>query len=83
METWILPAALGIGLAAASGLKTFLPLLALSLAARFQLFGIELNDTFVWVASTPALVALSIATVLRLRRTRFRCWTMRCRRSAP
>lgn len=62
METWILPAALGVGLAAASGLKTFLPLLMLSLAARFQLFGIELNDTFAWVASTPALATLAIAT---------------------
>lgn len=66
METWIIPAALGVGLAAASGLKTFLPLLALSLAARFQLFGIELNDSFAWVASTPALVALAIATVLEI-----------------
>lgn len=62
METWILPAALGIGLAAATGLKTFLPLLMLSLATRFQLFGVELNDSFAWVASTPALVALAVAT---------------------
>lgn len=66
METWVLPAALGVGLAAASGLKTFLPLLALSLAARFGSFGIELNDSFAWVASTPALVALAAATVLEL-----------------
>lgn len=64
MEVWLFPAALGIGLAAATGLKTFLPLLMLSLAARMQLFGIELNDSFAWVASTPALATLAVATVV-------------------
>ena len=42
METWILPALLGVGLAAATGFRTFLPLLMLGLAARFQLFGTDL-----------------------------------------
>jgi len=34
MESWILPALLGLGLAASTGLKTFLPLLMLAAAER-------------------------------------------------
>lgn len=61
MDTWVLPALLGLGLAAASGFRTFLPLLMLSAAARFELFGIHLNESFAWVGSTAALVTLAIA----------------------
>lgn len=63
METWILPALLGLGLASATGLKTFLPLLMLAVAARFHLFGIELNDHVAWLGSTAALVGLGVAAV--------------------
>ncbi len=63
METWVLPALLGLGLAASTGLKTFLPLLMLGVAARFQLFGVELSGAFAWLGSTAALVALAIATL--------------------
>ena len=66
METWVLPALLGLGLAAASGFRTFLPLLMLSGAAHFSLFGIDLNSSFDWVGSTGAVVALTIATVVEL-----------------
>ena len=66
METWILPALLGLGLAAACGLKTFLPLLMLSTAAHFHLFGVNLNEHVAWLASLPALITLVIATVLEL-----------------
>ena len=66
MDTWVLPALLGLGLAAATGFRTFLPLLMLSAAAHFELFGIALNESFAWVGSTGALVALSIATVAEL-----------------
>ena len=62
METWVLPALLGLGLAASTGLKTFLPLLMLAVAARFQMFGIELSGPFVWLGSIGAVTALSIAT---------------------
>ncbi|WP_411287625.1 DUF4126 domain-containing protein [Phenylobacterium sp.] len=62
METWLLPALLGLGLAASTGLKTFLPLLMLAVAARFHLFGIELSGPFAWLGSLTALAALSIAT---------------------
>lgn len=63
METWLLAALLGLGLAAATGLKTFLPLLMLSGAARFELFGIELSGAFAWLASDAALIALAIAAL--------------------
>ena len=63
IETWILPALMGVGLAASAGLRTFLPLLLISLAARFNLFGFEPNGAMEWLGSWPALAALSIATV--------------------
>ncbi|MDO9338785.1 MAG: DUF4126 domain-containing protein [Caulobacter sp.] len=66
METWILPALLGVGLAAATGFRTFLPLLMLGLAARYRLFGVELADAMGWLDSTPALIALGIATAVEL-----------------
>jgi hypothetical protein len=66
METWILPALLGLGLAASAGLKTFVPLLVMAVAARFHLFGLELSGPFTWLASTAALVALVIATAAEL-----------------
>lgn len=66
METWILPALMGVGLAAATGFRTFLPLLMLGLAARFQLFGTDLAPAMAWLESTPALIALGLATGLEL-----------------
>ena len=62
IETWILPALMGVGLAASAGLRTFLPLLLISLAARFNLFGFEPNGAMAWLGSWPALAALTIAT---------------------
>ncbi|MBX9614978.1 MAG: DUF4126 domain-containing protein [Caulobacteraceae bacterium] len=64
LQTWVLPALLGLGLASATGLRTFLPLLMLALAARFGLFGIELNDRMAWLADWPAVIALAIAAVI-------------------
>jgi hypothetical protein len=66
METWILPALLGVGLAAATGFRTFLPLLMLGLAAKFQLFGVQLADAMSWLDSPAALIALGIATTVEL-----------------
>lgn len=66
METWLLPALLGLGLAASTGLKTFVPLLMMALAGRFGWFGLELGGSFAWLASTAAVVALAIATVAEL-----------------
>lgn len=63
LQTWILPALLGLGLASATGLRTFLPLLMLALAARFELFGVRLIDQMDWLVSWPAISALTIAAV--------------------
>lgn len=62
-QTWVLPALLGLGLASATGLRTFLPLLMLALAVKFRLFGIELNDQMAWLADWPAIAALGVAAV--------------------
>ena len=66
MDTWVLSLFLGLGLAAATGLRTFLPLLMLSAAAHFGLFGISLGEPFAWVGSTAALVTLAVATAVEL-----------------
>lgn len=63
MQTWVLPALLGLGLASATGLRTFLPLLMLALAAKFDLFGVHLIDPMDWLVSWPAIAALATATV--------------------
>jgi Domain of unknown function (DUF4126) len=56
----ILSIFLGIGLASASGFRVFLPLFALSLASYFRIW--ELNVSWLWIGSIPALVTLGIAT---------------------
>lgn len=66
LATWILPALLGLGLAAATGLRAFLPLLLLGIAARFQLFGVTLNEHVAWIGSDGALIALGLATAIEL-----------------
>jgi hypothetical protein len=63
LQTWVLPALLGLGLASATGLRTFLPMLMLALAARFELFGVRLIDQMDWLVSWPAIAALTTATV--------------------
>ncbi len=64
LQTWVLPALLGLGLASATGLRTFLPMLMLAVAAKFELFGIRLIDQMDWLASWPAISTLAIATVV-------------------
>ncbi|WP_051651182.1 DUF4126 domain-containing protein [Brevundimonas bacteroides] len=64
LQTWVLPALLGLGLASATGLRTFLPLLMLALAAKFGLFGIDLNDRMAWLADWPAISTLAVASVI-------------------
>jgi hypothetical protein len=57
--TSILSIALGVGLAAATGFRIFLPLLLAGIAARFG--WIPLNEGFAWLQSTPALMTLGTA----------------------
>ncbi|OSI13779.1 hypothetical protein BWD09_12485 [Neisseria dentiae] len=53
--------ALGIGLAASSGFRVFLPLFALSVSAYFGMW--PLNESWQWLGSTNALIILGIATI--------------------
>ncbi len=55
---------LGLGLAAAAGLRVFVPLLIAGLAARFG--QIELVSGFAWLGSTPILIGLAIAALLEI-----------------
>lgn len=58
----LLGIALGTGLAAATGLRIFLPLLIAGLAARAG--WIPLNDSFAWLAGTGALIAFGSAAII-------------------
>jgi len=53
--------ALGIGLAAATGFRVFLPLLVASVAAYSG--HLHLNDNFGWLGSLPAVTMLAVAAV--------------------
>ena len=56
--------ALGLGLAAACGFRVFVPLLVVSAASYSG--HLSLAGSFDWLASTPALITLSVATVLEI-----------------
>lgn len=56
--------AIGIGLAAATGFRVFLPLLIAGIAAHWG--GLQLSNGFEWIASSGALVALATASVLEV-----------------
>jgi hypothetical protein len=63
MET-VISVLIGVGLAAACGFRVFLPLCALSIAAKGG--HVPLSSDFAWVASNAALVALATASVLEI-----------------
>jgi len=52
----------GICLSAATGLRVFIPILALGLAGRFDL--LPLGEQFAWMTSEPFLVVVGIAALL-------------------
>jgi len=54
----------GVAIAAATGLRAFLPLFLIGLAARFDLIG--LNENVRWLADTNVLIALGAATILEI-----------------
>jgi len=56
--------ALGIGLAAATGLRLFLPMLVVSTAAYTG--HLPLSDNFAWLATLPALILLSVAALVEI-----------------
>lgn len=57
---------LGIGLAASAGFRVFLPLFALSLGAHFGQDLLQLNESWQWVGSWPAIIALGVATLVEI-----------------
>ncbi|MBW8358891.1 MAG: DUF4126 domain-containing protein [Weeksellaceae bacterium] len=61
---YVLSAFIGIGLAAASGFRVFLPMFAVSLASFMG--WIPMNDTFSWLAGLPTLITTGIATVVEI-----------------
>ncbi len=63
MDT-LLAIALGVGLSAAAGLRVFIPLLVLNLAARFEF--VDLASGLEWVGSTGALLAFSVASAVEV-----------------
>lgn len=63
---WIAITLMALGLAASSGLNTFLPLLMLALAAKFHFMGMDLSGSFAWLGSSVALGVLALATVVEI-----------------
>jgi hypothetical protein len=60
----LLSVALGVGLAAAVGLRVFLPLLVLSIAAYTG--KVPLSESFQWLGTLPALLMLAVAAVAEI-----------------
>jgi hypothetical protein len=56
--------ALGIGLAAATGLRLFVPMLVVSAAAYSGY--LPLSDNFAWLATPAALILLSVAAIAEI-----------------
>lgn len=57
----ILSICLGIGLAASSGFRVFVPLFVMSISAYFNV--LPLNENWAWLASPYALVIFAVASI--------------------
>lgn len=64
MQHYLIPLCIGIGLSAACGFRVFVPLFVMSLAANTGYLTID--PSMQWLASTPAVVALGVATALEI-----------------
>lgn len=60
----LLTICLGIGLSAACGFRVFVPFLVMSIASRSG--HLQLNGSFEWIGSDPALATFAVATVLEV-----------------
>lgn len=63
MDT-VISVVLGIGLSAACGFRVFVPFLVLGIAARTG--HVALGPSFAWMTTTPALIALGVATAIEI-----------------
>ena len=61
---YVLSVFMGIGLAAATGFRVFLPMFAVSLASYMG--WIPMNENFEWLAGLPVLITTGIATVVEI-----------------
>ena len=61
---YLLSTFIGIGLAAASGFRVFLPLFAVSLSS--YLGWIPMSDNFEWLSGLPTLITTGVATVIEI-----------------
>ena len=66
MNIWeiILAVGVGVSLSAACGFRIFVPMLAISIAARSG--HLTLAGGFEWIGSWPAIVTFSVATALEI-----------------
>lgn len=62
--SYILSAFIGIGLAAASGFRVFMPMFAVSLASFMG--WIDMPETFAWLSGLPTLITTGIAMLLEI-----------------
>lgn len=60
----IIAVAIGIGLAASCGFRVFVPMLVAAIAAKTGL--LPLNESFIWLGSWAAIIALVTATVVEI-----------------
>lgn len=61
---YAISAFIGIGLAAATGFRVFLPMFAVSLASYMG--WIPMNESFQWLSGLPTLITTGIATVVEI-----------------
>jgi len=61
---YIIGAFIGIGLAAATGFRVFLPIFFVSLASYMG--WIPMNEHFAWIAGLPTLITTGVATVVEI-----------------
>lgn len=61
---YAISAFIGIGLAAATGFRVFLPMFAVSLASYMG--WIPMNENFEWLAGLPTVITTGIATVVEI-----------------
>jgi hypothetical protein len=60
----ILSVGIGLGLAAATGMRVFVPLLVLGVSARME--WLPISDGFQWLSSWPAITAFAVAAVFEV-----------------
>ena len=61
---YVISAFIGIGLAAASGFRVFLPMFAVSLASYMG--WIPMNESFQWLSGLPTIITTGIATIVEI-----------------